>query len=79
MTKGLAKSRLKHVLKMNTELCKEIVYNLPLEMGSGSDVQKNNFKMIQLTASSIIYLAKSGHASLFYINFQILKIPDISK
>lgn len=53
MTKGLAKIRLKHVLKMNTELCKEIVYNLPLEMGSGSDVQKNNFKMIQPPLSDI--------------------------
>lgn len=60
MTKGLAKSRLKHVLKMNTELCKEIVYNLPLEMGSGSDVQKD-------TANSLLYLISGEKGACKFI------------
>lgn len=38
MIKGLVKSWLKYVLKMNIEFCKEIVYNLLFEMGLGSDV-----------------------------------------
>lgn len=38
MIKGLVKSWLKYVLKMNIEFWKEIVYNLLFEMGLGSDV-----------------------------------------
>lgn len=65
MTKGLAKSRLKHVLKMNTELCKEIVYNLPLEMGSGSDVQKKQFE--DDTANSLLYLISGEKGACRFI------------